>query len=318
MTIHPATLKQEVSLSALLARLGYQPAKTSGAENYYRSMLRKDDHTPSFAVNDQLGAWYDHGSGKGGNLIDFGLAYWPQLGFKDVLAKIWEVAQLALPDIPTAQRPNARRRKAQKLPHYQVQQVCELGTTESISQYLKLRGVAEIAAGHLQEVHYFVRDEKQQVKHFFAAGHRNESGGWEVRNKYFKGCLGRKGLTHYVHDTRRVALFEGYFDFLSWKHEHPDDNSSILVLNTLSLLEAALRVALAYPEINVYFDHDKGGRIATRTLLKALPYATDRSSAYEGHHDYNDKRKQDAKAMRHAEHPPKRDIFANVQVPFCR
>lgn len=318
MTINPATLRQEVRLSALLARLGYQPAKTTGPEQYYRSMLRDNDRSPSFTVNDQLGAWYDHGSGKGGNLIDFGIAYWPQLSFKEVLAKIWEVAQQVLPDIPANYQPNSRRRKAQKLPHYQVEHVCELGTTDAITQYLQQRGISDIAPGHLQEVHYIVRDEKQQVKHFFAAGHRNESGGWEVRNKYFKGCLGRKGLTHYVHDTRRVAIFEGYFDFLSWKHEHPDDNSSILVLNTLSLLEAAMRVALVYPEINVYFDHDKGGRIATRSLLKALPYASDRSTIYHGHHDYNDKRKHDAKAQRLAANPPKRDLFAGIEVPFSR
>jgi len=290
MTINPQALKQEVSLSALLARLGFQPARSSGREQLYRSMLRDDDRTPSFSVNDELGVWFDHGTGKDGNVVDFGIAFWPALTFKEVLAKIWEVAQQALPAVSFQPAPTGRRRRA----HNQVEQVCPLGHTAAITQYLEHRVVAAAAEAYLQEIHYFLRDEKQEVRHFFAAGHQNESGGWEVRNKYFKGCLGNKGLTHYANDPRRVCLFEGYFDFLSWKHEQPEDKASVLVLNSLSLLEAALRVALQYPEINVFFDHDKRGRIATRRLLKALPYASDRSAAYAGFHDYNDKCQREA------------------------
>lgn len=317
MTINPTALKQEVSLSALLSRLGYQPARKSGPEQYYQSILRPDDRTPSFTVNDHLGAWYDHGSGKGGNLIDFGLAYWPQLGFKEVLAKICEVAQQAIPAVSQAAKP-LRRRKAQKLPHYQVETIKPLGSTPAISQYLQYRGVDTVASGLLEEVHYLVRDEKQQVKHFFAAGHRNESGGWEVRNKYFKGCLGHKGLTILAGDPRKLCLFEGYFDFLSWKYEYPEARDSVIVLNSVALLGAALKVALQYPEINSYFDHDHAGRGATRELMKALPYACDRSEIFSGHHDYNNKRKAEAKAQRLALEPPKRDLFAGVHIPFSR
>ena len=71
-TINPTIIKEQVTLAGLLARLGYQPVRPGGHELVYHSMLRKDDRTPSFSVNDALGVWYDHGTGKGGNVIDFG------------------------------------------------------------------------------------------------------------------------------------------------------------------------------------------------------------------------------------------------------
>jgi len=315
-TINPTLIKEQVTMAGLLARLGYQPAKTGGRELVYRSMLRDNDRTPSFSVNDGLGVWYDHGTGKGGNVIDFGLAYWPDLTFKDVVQKIWEVAQQAVPAMAASFQPAGRRRSALKLPHYQVEEVKPLGSNTTIRHYLANRGILHLAKGKLQEVYYCVENEKHERKYFFAAGHQNELCGWEVRNKYFKGCLGKKALTIIENDPRHVVLFEGYFDYLSWLHEHPDNKVSVLVLNSLSLLEAAIKVAMRYPQIDSYFDHDKPGRQATRALLKALPYASDRSVIYEGYHDYNDKRKSDARAEREAQKP--KDLFKNIEVPFSR
>lgn len=315
-TINPTIIKEQVTVAGLLARLGYQPAKPGGRELVYRSMLRDGDRSPSFSVNDALGVWYDHGTGKGGNVIDFGLAYWPDLTFKEVVQKIWEVAQQAVPAVAVSLQPAGRRRRAQKLPHYQVEEVKPIINNPLIKHYLKNRGVLQLAAERLQEIYYCVEDEKHQRKHFFAAGHQNELGGWEVRNKYFKGCLGKKALTIIAGDARRVVLFEGYFDYLSWCYEHPDDRATVVILNTLSLLEAAIKVAMRYPQVDCYFDHDKPGRQATRTFLKALPYASDRSAIYIGHHDYNDKRKSDARNEREGQKP--RDIFKGIKVPFER
>lgn len=69
-------LKEQGSIVDLLSRLGHQPVPKRGREKMYISMLRDDDTDPSFSVNDELGVWFDHGAGKGGNIIDFGLAYW--------------------------------------------------------------------------------------------------------------------------------------------------------------------------------------------------------------------------------------------------
>jgi hypothetical protein len=57
-----------------LAKLGHEPAKIKGNDYWYSSPLR-NEKTPSFKVNRKLNRWYDHGLGKGGNIIDFAILY---------------------------------------------------------------------------------------------------------------------------------------------------------------------------------------------------------------------------------------------------
>jgi len=48
----------------LLASIGCRPVKKTGNEYLFLSPLRNNDTTPSFSVNEDLGCWYDHGSGN--------------------------------------------------------------------------------------------------------------------------------------------------------------------------------------------------------------------------------------------------------------
>jgi DNA primase len=57
-----------------LETLGYQPQKIRNNDYWYLCPLR-DEKTASFKVNRKLNAWYDHGIGKGGNMIDFRILY---------------------------------------------------------------------------------------------------------------------------------------------------------------------------------------------------------------------------------------------------
>ncbi|WEA01740.1 toprim domain-containing protein [Mucilaginibacter sp. SJ] len=286
-------LKERSSIVDLLQRLGYRPAKKYGRETMYRSMLRDDDSTPSFSVNDDLGVWFDHGTRKGGNIIDFGLAYWKELDFNSVVIKIQEVCALAISEVRKGQRP----RKAIKVPHYIINEVKELGSNPAITEYLCGRGVFEVARGLLSEVYYFVEDQRGARKQFFAAGWQNENKGWEVRNKYFKGCLGPKGITCVQGHGKKVTIFEGFINFLSWRVENPASDSSIIILNSLALLPVAIQSAKAFTFIDIFFDRDNPGLGATKEFIRELPYATDRSSTYEGFNDYNDKLKASMKVV---------------------
>ena len=57
-----------------LSRLGYQPTKIKNADYWYLSPLR-NEKTASFKINRKLNCWYDHGIGKGGNIIDFAILF---------------------------------------------------------------------------------------------------------------------------------------------------------------------------------------------------------------------------------------------------
>ncbi|MBE9599886.1 toprim domain-containing protein [Pedobacter sp. MC2016-24] len=280
-------IKDQVSIVGLLARLGFQPKRTSGKEVMYLSMLRESDTTPSFCVNDQLGVWFDHGSGKGGTVIDFGMAFWADLSFSEVLLKIQEVYNLSvIAEIP---REPKRKRLAIKLPNYQIEEVKPLGGNQVITDYLVSRGVWNVENDLLREIYYYVEDEKKLRKHFFAVGWMNELKGWEVRNKYFKGCLGSKSLTLIERDTSSLVLFEGYMNYLSWRLEHPDANHSVIVLNSLTTLVRAIKIASSFSSVEVYFDHDQAGRKATSDFIGALKETVDGSVLYLGYNDYNEK-----------------------------
>jgi hypothetical protein len=305
-------LKEQGSIVELLSRLGYQPVPKRGRERMYYSMLRDNDTQPSFSVNDDLGVWFDHGAGKGGNIIDFGLAYWKNLGFNDVVKKIQQVCSIE-PGEPKIIRP----RKAVKIPHHIVEQVKTLGTHPAITEYLKGRGVFDAAKLYLSEVYYFVEDDKNVRKHYFAAGWQNENNSWEVRNRYFKGCIGHKGVTVIPGHDKKAVVFEGFLNFLSWRIEHPGSDHSAIVLNTLTLLQQGINKAKAFSSLDIFFDRDKAGIAATRDFIKGLPYATDRSQIYEGFNDYNDKIKAQLKTVL-PEQSNKSDFFAGVRVPFER
>ncbi|HEY9196280.1 MAG TPA: toprim domain-containing protein, partial [Mucilaginibacter sp.] len=247
-------------------------------------MLRDGDNDPSFAVDDQLGVWFDHGTGKGGNIIDFGLSFWPNLGFKEVVIRLQEkclMSQTVLPPV--------RQRLSIRVPYYVVEQVKPLGTHPAVTNYLKSRGIFSVANTGMSEVYYYLENDKGERRHYFSAAWKNDLGGWEVRNRYFKGCLGHKAITSIQGHPKKVALFEGYINFLSWRLEHPEADPSIIVLNTITMLGVAKQKAIGFSEIDIFFDRDKQGMLATKELIKCLPYASDRSMVYEGYNDYNDK-----------------------------
>ena len=55
-------------------------------------------------------------------------------------------------------------------------------------------------------------------KPYFAVGFLNRSGGYEIRNKFFKGCIAPKDITHIRQEQPKETcyLFEGFMDYLSF------------------------------------------------------------------------------------------------------
>ena len=70
----PAANARQLDLVEYLQDLGHHPQKIRGNDYWYLSPLRSEK-TASFKVNRKLNLWYDHGLGKGGSLIDFGVLY---------------------------------------------------------------------------------------------------------------------------------------------------------------------------------------------------------------------------------------------------
>ena len=280
-------IKENYSLVDLLTNLGFVPGKRVRNEQLYLSPLRDTDTTPSFSVNDKQGTWFDFGEGKGGNIIDFGLKYWKGSSFQEVLEKIVLTCDGSVPVLSAA--PNYKRQPmAEKEPNYEILDIKELGSNAAILNYLESRGVGQVAEGRLKEIYYYIEDEAKKRNKFFAAGWQNEKGAWEIRNLNFKGCLGHKAISFIPNSEKRLAVFEGFFNYLSWLTENPFAADSVLVLNSLSLLQAGTLKAQEFRDIALYLDNDPSGRQATLDFTSALPWAKDRAGIYTGYNDYND------------------------------
>lgn len=71
-------------------------------------------------------------------------------------------------------------------------------------------------------------------------GFPNNAGGFELRNRYFKGSSSPKDVAVIDQNCKQIAVFEGFFNFLSFQAIHKNKEqplTNFLVLNSLSFFE---------------------------------------------------------------------------------
>ncbi len=281
-----AAQAKRVPLQDLLAGLGVYPERhnTAKGELWYLSPLRQET-TPSFKVHAPKNLWYDFGLGVGGNVVDFAVVYF-RVGVAQALREITTIASglapATNPPVPTAAVPLDP-------PAPKAGAILRPLTNRSLLAYLSRRGIpAEVARPYLQEIHY-----RHNNKPYFALAFPNASGGYELRNPYFKGTWAPKDISQVAGaGPATVAIFEGFMDFLSAVacRVLADPHPSIIVVNSASLRARALAaIPVEVHTVELYFDHDDTGRALTGYFREELHelVVVDRSNQYSGHKDLN-------------------------------
>ena len=92
---------------------------------------------------------------------------------------------------------------------YEILSISEV-KHNALIQYLKERRI-ENNIHLLKEIHYKISDKK-----YFGIGFKNDTGGYEIRNKYSKICIGRKDITTIKNNSNKLRIFEGFMDYLSF------------------------------------------------------------------------------------------------------
>ncbi len=252
--LNTCSSSEQVPLGMLLDHLGHRPAKIKGDEHLYYNVLKSADTRSTFVVNGHLNIWYDRLTKKSGNVIDFCVAYWPELDRVQVSEKLDQIVQLIANSqkihVPLTGR---RKRLGIKVPFYHIAETRPVGCNTEITSYLQSQEIWEISIGHLKEVYYYVIDEKGKRKDFFAAGWQNENSGWEVRGRNFSGCLGKKGMTFIPGNMDSLILFEDYLEYLRWKRTNIPSSPSILVINSPEFLDAAKKRLTKFRDVAVFF-----------------------------------------------------------------
>ncbi|RZJ92794.1 MAG: hypothetical protein EOO20_00315 [Chryseobacterium sp.] len=296
---------QELSIVDFLARLGHQPVKKTGKEHFYHSMLRETKKdTPSFTVWDSGGKWLDRGGAgeaniKGGGIVQLGMALWPKLPFVEVLEKIQQVSGLDIAMIPEYVSPKKYYEKENQDFGYDVVRIMPPDNNFILSRYLENRGIKELADGRLSTIYYRNNKDLEDERTFYAIGWQNEKRNWEIATATgFKSSIGAKDISIIPGLSGHFAMFEGYFDYMSWlKLDRPVAVPTVIVLNSISMLGRAIEWAANIPKVDIYFDNDGPGKKATQDIMGRLPQAVDRSFEYSGYKDYNEKLVADLKGQ---------------------
>ncbi len=278
---------KQIRIEEYLHTLGYNPVRRQGDSLWYKSPFR-DEQEPSFKVNMERNLWYDFGAGRGGNIIALARELYASDSLPYLLERIAEQAPSVRPvSFSFGGQPLSK-------PSFQQLEVVPLSSPALLS-YLRQREInTELAKRECRKVRYLTGG-----KPYFAVGFPNRSGGYEIRNKFFKGCIAPKDITH-IRQTEpgeTCCLFEGFMDYLSFltlrQAGHPDrpalDGQDYIVLNSVSNLSKALRLLGNYERIHCFLDNDRAGLEALREIQREYgSRVRDASPVYSGYKDLND------------------------------
>ena len=265
-----------ISLEEVLQILGHLPTKQNEKEAWYLNPFSTENHA-SFKLDKRNNVWYLHSEGIGGNNIDFMMKY--------LKASVKEVLEWAEQNFFSFQYQNNSNTKQKALANnYTIIEVKDI-QHQALLEYLKSRKV-ENQLEFLKEIHYRMND-----KNYFGIGFKNDSGGYEIRNKYSKICLGKKDISTNKNGEGSLRIFEGFFDFLSFKNL--EDNlqkkpSDYIILNSVSMIPKIKNLIQNYQKVELYFDNDNAGNRAVEMIKDAGENIEDCRILYKNHKDLNE------------------------------
>ena len=295
---------KQIKLQDFLASIGCKAVKQYGVNLMYLSPLRTEKHA-SFKVNTEINQWYDFGIGRGGNIIALAeLLY----NSSDVSYLIHQIERNA-PSSVSGSLPTVKPTTPQNsFEHLQVLPI----THPALIKYLEERCIdIETARIVCKELHFDTRG-----KHYFGIGFPNISGGYEIRNPFFKGCIAPKDISHfYAEEPKKVCLvFEGFMDFLSFMTLRRKENDGLkrqdyLVLNSVTNIHKAAKRLSRYDSVQCFLDNDEAGRNSYLQLSKELGKpVTDASTLYNGFKDLNEYLCAESKHSENAENKKSKGI----------
>ena len=278
---------KQIRIADYLQSLGYTSVKQQGNNLWYKSPFRQETEA-SFKVNTDRNLWFDYGLGKGGNIITLAQELYSSDHVPYLLDRIAEQVPHVRPvSFSFCQQPSE--------PSFQQLEVREL-THPALLRYLQERGIdTALAKPECKELHFI-----NNGKPYFAIGFPNVAGGFEVRNRFFKGGIAPKDISHIRQHgelREKCLVFEGMTDYLSFltlrMRNCPTmpnlDGQDYVILNSVANVSKAIDVLHKYERIHCLLDNDEAGRKAYQELATEFDgRIRDFSHNYHGHKDLND------------------------------
>jgi DNA primase len=273
-----------ISLEEVLLSLGHLPTKQNEKEAWYLNPFASESQA-SFKINKNLNYWYLFSEGIGGNNTDFMKKYL-NTSVGDIL--VWAEKQ-------NFSSFHQEQQVKKSEPNYRIDEILNV-ENPNLKKYLQERGLSSKIYDHIKEVRFTIGNKK-----LYAIGFENLSGGFELRNSFYKGSLLKKDISIINpnacienisniqnKNNRSIAVFEGFMDALSFIEMQRSFKGGILVMNSIALLNKSIEHLKNFSDVNLFLDNDRAGVKCKNEIIKLFPEAKDHSGIYPDHKDLNE------------------------------
>lgn len=268
--------KNSININEYLINIGIKPVSQNRNHLRYLSPFRKE-RTASFDVDHIKNTFIDWGTGQTGTIIDLVmiLSNTDVSGALEILSKYRP--EEPLKDIFSFSPANKTIEKEQpkNLKILTVSPVRKLFLLE----YLENRQISrKTTRFYLHQITYTIGSSKP----WQALGFKNDRNGYELRNKYFKGCTSKYFTTIQGRFNDQLNIFEGFMDFLSaielGKINVP--KFDCLILNSVALKEKTIELVSKYQRLNLFLDNDRAGAQTAKYFKSIHTNIIDYSNIY--------------------------------------
>lgn len=271
---------KKISIREYLGQMEINPAKENSRYGMYHSPFREDKNA-SMKVDYDQNLWIDYGTGEGGSIIDL-VSRMENITIGEAITKLDNNSFFFHRNKPIVPIVPKNRESAIK-----VQNVTLL-THPALLDYVNERGInTNIAQRYCSEVHYSISD-----KNYFAIGFPNDAGGWELRNRDFKGSVSPKNISTINNGNDIVMVFEGFMDFFSYLSlkDNPSPTIDTAVLNSTANLFKVIPFLQSHKTVHTFLDNDDAGQKMLVSVCELLTSSevVDHSEFYRNHKDLNE------------------------------
>ena len=269
-------VKEKINIRTVLESFNLSPVKENRKTAFYFA-LDREEKIPSLSVDFVKNKAFDFGTGKSYDVISI-VQQMNQCSVSEALKYLEKFV------FSVQKKFQNEEAKLQK--EYKILNVREI-QHPALIQYLKSRKVYE-QKELVKEIEYELNGKK-----YFGVGFFNNSGGVEIRNKYSKICLGKKDVTllkNELNSFNEILIFEGFFDYLTFKNleKNENSNSDYIILNSTSMLFKVEETLKKYDKISLFLDNDKNGNATKKAILKKYENVEDCSLIYQKFKDLNE------------------------------
>lgn len=274
-----------IPLDKLLEALGSRPGHE---KNMWTSPMR-DEHKASLHVDPVRNLWYDFGLSRGGTNVDLVML---------VKHCTKQEAYRFLGNLmPESERAKMQRPAAEPKSSIGIKTVRAI-QSKYLIQYLESRKIPlDLARRYLKEVILFY---PKKNLHYTLIGIPNNAGAYALRGPNgFKGAtkagittINRDGEITAIPSSSKVSVFEGMFDFLSWRVMQSSElpTNDVVILNSVNNLHRAADYLRQHDGATCFLDNDAAGERcyqSIRDMLKGKE-VIDMSDLYSDYKDLSE------------------------------